>query len=443
MTPASPPSAPVVTAPPIPPAMAHGNDPRGILLVDNSRSFAQMVAAEMRERLGLPVTVATSMAEARQLLRWPDRYFLAFTGLVLSDAEPDAILAFFAASGVPTVVVSGSYDDSVRQKVLGRHIVDCVLKDTPGSVDYLVWLAQRLERNRRISALVVDDSQAARQLASTMLRLYGFTVIEAEDGEAALRAIAEHPSVRLVITDYEMPGMDGLELVRRIRATHARDRLAVIGVSGSGSAGLVARFLKHGANDFLHKPWSREEFFCRVSQNVDNLDLIGTLQDLATKDFLTGLPNRRHFFERGDALFATSRGCVAAAMLDIDHFKHINDSYGHDAGDLAIKAVANAVARHARGQDLPARFGGEEFVLLAPGMDAEAASASFERLRADIEAMRIALPDGREIALTTSIGVCTEGDSLSSMLSEADRRLYVAKASGRNRVEAAEIAVAA
>ena len=428
---------------PLPPGLPSGSDPRGILLVDNSRSFAQMVAGELRERLGLPVTIATSMAEARQLLRWPDRYFLAFTGLVFPDAEAESILAFFAASGVPTVVVSGVYDDGIRQKVLGRHIVDCVLKDTPGSVDYLVWLAQRLERNRRISALVVDDSQAARQLAGSMLRLYGFEVVEAEDGEAALRAIAGHPSVRLVITDYEMPGMDGLELVRRIRATHARDRLTVIGVSGSGSPGLVARFLKHGANDFLHKPWSREEFFCRVSQNVDNLDLIGTLQDLATKDFLTGLPNRRHFFERGGALFAASRGCVAAAMLDIDHFKHINDTWGHDAGDLAIKAVANTVARHARAQDLAARFGGEEFVLLAPGMDAEVAAASFERLRADIEALRIALPDGRAISLTASIGVCTEGGSLSAMLSEADRRLYVAKAGGRNRVELAEVAVAA
>ena len=156
---------------PLPPGLPSGSDPRGILLVDNSRSFAQMVAAEMGERLGLPVTVTTSLAEARQLLRWPDRYFLAFTGLVLSDAEPDAILAFFAASGVPTVVVSGVYDDEVRQKVLGRNIVDCVLKHTPGSVDYLIWLAQRLERNRRISALVVDDSQAARTLAAAMLPL--------------------------------------------------------------------------------------------------------------------------------------------------------------------------------------------------------------------------------------------------------------------------------
>jgi diguanylate cyclase (GGDEF)-like protein len=410
---------------------------QAILLVDNSRMFSGMVAATIHERLGLPVTVTASLAEAREALaKDPGRYFLVFTGLVLSDADPDSVLAFFVDSGLPMVVVSGVYDESIRQKVLSKPVVDCVLKNTPGSIDYLVWLAQRLDRNRRIGALVVDDSASARTLASTMLRLYGFNVMEAASGEEALRAVAANPWIRLVIADYEMPGMDGLELIRRLRATCTRDRMSIIGISGAEAPSLVARFLKHGANDFLHKPYSREEFFCRVSQNVDNLDLIGTLQDLATKDFLTGLPNRRHFFDQGGRIFRTERAAnVATGMLDIDHFKHINDTYGHEAGDLAIKAVANAVAQHVGSRDLPSRFGGEEFAIVAVGLSDERVRAYFEQLRADIAAMVIALPDGRNVRLTVSIGVCTSGDSLSGMLAEADRQLYVAKAGGRNRVE--------
>ncbi|HEY1142001.1 MAG TPA: diguanylate cyclase [Lysobacter sp.] len=413
---------------------AAGRD--AILLVDNSRSFAAMVATSVGERLGLPVTVATSLAEAKQALAQSDRHFLIFTGLVLADADPDAILAYFTGTRLPIVVVSGVYDESLRQKMQTLPIVDCVLKNTPGSIDYLVWLAQRLDRNRRIGALVVDDSPAARAVAASLLRLYGFQVTEASNGDEALRAIASSPDIRLVITDYQMPVMDGLELIRHLRATHARDRLAIVGVSGSESEPLVAQFLKHGANDFLHKPYSREEFFCRVSQNVDNLDLIGTLQDLATRDFLTGLPNRRHFFDLGQRMFdGAGAQRVSAAMIDIDHFKHINDTYGHDVGDIAIKAVANAVAQHVRGQDLPARFGGEEFVILAAGMPADEAQAYFESLRAGIEAMTIAVGDGRGLRLTVSIGVCAAAPSLSAMLAEADRQLYVAKASGRNRVE--------
>jgi diguanylate cyclase (GGDEF)-like protein len=434
---ASPRHEPFVNLPSLaPPSPRTEPQANAILLVDNSRSFSTMVAAAVGERLGLPITMATSLAQAREELAQPGRYFLVFTGLVLSDAAPDAILDYFAGCGIPVVVVSGVYDEAVRRKVVERPIVDCVLKHTPGSIDYLVWLAQRLERNRRIGALVVDDSSSARTLAASTLRLYGFRVMEAQDGAAALQVLAAHPSIRLVITDYEMPGMDGLELIRRLRATHTRDRLSIIGISGSGPAPLVAQFLKHGANDFLHKPWSREEFFCRVSQNVDNLDLIGTLQDLATRDFLTGLPNRRHFFDRGAQVYQAGvpQG-LAAGMIDIDHFKHINDTWGHDAGDLAIKAVANAVAQHVRPQDLAARFGGEEFVVLAPGLQGQEACDYFECLRADIGAMPIALPDGRCIQLTVSIGVCTAAAGLSAMLAEADRQLYVAKAGGRNRVE--------
>ena len=180
---------------------------KGILLVDNSRSFSSMVAAAVGERLGLPVTVVSSLAQAREELAEPGRYFLVFTGLVLADAAADAILDGLAGCGVPVVVVSGVYDEAVRQKVLERPIVDCVLKHTPGSIDYLVWLAQRLDRNRRIGALVVDDSASARTLAASTLRLYGFRVMEAHSGEAALRALASNPSIRLVITDYEMPGI--------------------------------------------------------------------------------------------------------------------------------------------------------------------------------------------------------------------------------------------
>ncbi len=418
-----------------PPRPEDGPQANAILLVDNSRSFSRVVAAAFEERLGVPVTVVSSLAAARDALAERGRYFLVLTGLVLADAEADAILAFFGGSGVPTVVVSGAYDEATRQQVLAQPVVDCVLKNTAGNIDYLVWLAQRLDRNRRIGALVADDSPSARALAASLLRLYGFQVIEAADGVEAHEAILANPSVRLLITDYEMPRMDGLALVRHLRATHARDRLSIIGVSSSRSPSLLAQFLKHGANDFLHKPYSREEFFCRVSQNVDNLDLIGTLQDLATRDFLTGLPNRRHFFERGGEVFRDRvDDGIATAMIDIDHFKHVNDSHGHDAGDMAIKAVANAVARHAGADALPARFGGEEFVVLAPGLGSSHAQAWFERLRSDIEATPVALGDGRTLQLTVSIGVCTAGGSLGDMLAEADRQLYLAKAAGRNQV---------
>lgn len=411
--------------------------PQRILLVENSRTFTTMLREAIEQRLELPVSVASSLAEAGELLDRESGWFLVLTGLVLADGDRDQVVSYFVDRGLPTIVVSGVYDEDLRKRVLQQQIIDYVLKNTPGSVDYLVWLVQRMDRNRRIAALVVDDSPSARAYAAALLSMYGYQVIEAADGSAALRAIEADPAIRLVIVDQEMPGMEGVELTRRLRALRARDKVAVIGISGNSDPSLIPRFLKNGANDFLRKPFSREEFFCRVSQNVDQLELIGTLQDLATRDFLTGLPNRRSFLEQSQRQLASAgTGDVSVAMVDIDHFKHINDSLGHEAGDQAIRAVAGVLQAHTRGHDISARFGGEEFCLLVAGMSASESTRHFEQLREAIAGLHLQFAE-RSLRMTVSIGVCRmplRAGALHQLITEADRQLYLAKAAGRNRV---------
>ena len=412
--------------------------PQRVLLLENSRAYVQTVAGAIEQQLELPVMIASTLAEARALLDRYDDWFLALTGLVLADGDRDEVVDCLQDRGLSTVVVTGVYDEDLRERLLRRRVIDFVLKSTPGSLDYIVWLVKRLERNRRISALVVDDSPSARMHTANLLETYGYRVVQAEDGEAALYLLERDPTIRLAMVDQEMPGMQGVELTRRLRALRARDRVAVIGVSARNDPGLVARFLKSGANDFLRKPFSREEFFCRVSQNVDQLELIGSLQDLATRDFLTGLPNRRHFLEQAERQvprLRTSRLPPAMAILDIDHFKHINDGWGHEAGDHALRAVAAVLSRHARQQDQVARFGGEEFCMLVPDLDAGALHTYFDTLRQRIEALRVKTPGG-ELRMTVSIGVrvADPDDDLHRLLADADRRLYLAKAGGRNRV---------
>lgn len=416
--------------------------PQRVLLVENSRTFTSMLREAIEQRVELPVTVVSTLAEAARVLDEEDSWFLVLTGLVLVDGDRDKVVEFFLSRKLPTVVVSGVYDEDLRQRVLQQQIIDYVLKNAPGSIEYLAWLVQRLERNRRIAALVVDDSLSARTYAGALLSMYGYRVVLAADGAAGLDAIERDPDIRLTIVDQEMPGMDGVEFTRRLRAIRSRDKVAVIGISGNSDSSLIPRFLKNGANDFLRKPFSREEFFCRVSQNVDQLELIGTLQDLATRDFLTGLPNRRYFLEQSQRVIPKlllEDQTVTAAMVDIDHFKHINDTWGHEAGDQALRAVAASVSGHARPQDLVARFGGEEFCLLVPGLDAANATSYFETLRERISALRVRVGD-ETLSMTVSIGVCiaSESDqSLHYLLNEADKHLYLAKAGGRNQVRLA------
>lgn len=412
-----------------------------ILLVDNSRAYSTIVASAISERLGFAVIRADSLASAADVLDGgPGDVMLVLSGLILPDADEIQVVDFFVGRNLPLVVVSGVFDTATRERILAQPVIDYVLKDNPASVDYLVWLVQRIARNRFLTALVVDDSRAYRQQMSNLLRLYGFSVLEADDGARGLAVLTENPQIHLVVTDYQLPGLDGIQLVRRIRAIHPRDRLAIIGVSSSQSSRgpISAQFIKSGANDYLNKPFLPEELFCRVSQNVESLESIAALRIMATTDYLTGLCNRRSFFETGLRRFeamARQGRPASVAMIDIDFFKRINDGHGHDCGDAVLVEIARLLASCGRDGDLVARFGGEEFCFLAADLTEDEAVAFFDRVRNEVAAAVIQF-EGKRIAVTVSIGACVTSDgTLGAMLTRADAALYRAKKNGRNRVE--------
>ena len=234
-----------------------------------------------------------------------------------------------------------------------------------------------------------------------------------------------------------MPEMNGFELVAKIRKEYSSDELAIIGISGHGSGLLSAKFLKKGANDFICKPFLNEEFHCRINQNIEILEHIAAVREASNKDYLTGLWNRRQFFDLGKTLYENAkRGNlnITLAMIDIDHFKRINDSYGHAVGDAALKQVARLLAANLRDADIVSRYGGEEFCVMTTNMSKQEAKMAFERIRKRIENAKIHTKSC-EMTLTVSIGVTTRIlDTLDATISLADEFLYQAKQNGRNRV---------
>lgn len=416
--------------------------PGRVLLVDNSRAFSMVIAAALTDRLKIAVTIADSLAAASQILDSGtncDEIILVISGLVLPDAEENRIVGFFTERGLPLVVLTGSFDVASRARILSRPVIDYVLKDNPSSIDYVVWLVRRIWRNRDMTALVVEDSASDRAMLVGLLRLYGFAVLEASDGLEGLAVAEAAPRLDLVVTDYEMPGLDGIQLVRRLRMRHPRDRLAIIGLSASLGA-ISAQFIKNGANDYLNKAFQPEELFCRIAQNVENIENIASLHALATTDPLTGLRNRRSFFELAQSRFnsLTRAGRrVAVAMIDVDHFKRINDGWGHDCGDRVLIELARVLAETTREGDVVGRLGGEEFCLIAADLDET--DDFFETLRGRVAALSPRFGDDT-VLITVSIGVCVRpgdgrADSLRALLTAADRALYNAKRLGRNRVE--------
>lgn len=408
-----------------------------VLVVEDSRTFAAMLSRRITEEMGHEVVLANSKAMATEILDRDTDFFVALLDLNLPDAPSGEVVDMVLERGIPSIVFTGEMDDKLRDQFWAKRIVDYVLKQNMDNVAYMLSLVERLNRNPTIKVLVVDDSHSTRYVVGELLRAHRYHVLEAEDGPTALAIMKEHPDLRLVIADYNMPKMNGSELVRAIRRDHAKDQLAIIGISGTDRAGLSARFLKSGANDFLHKPFLTEEFYTRVTQNVELLEYIGQIKELAEKDYLTKLYNRRYVFSTGPKLLAAQmrRGLGAVlAMLDIDRFKAVNDTYGHDAGDAVLRQMAALLTARFRSSDIISRFGGEEFCVLATDMTPADAPAVFEDLRKAFETSPVSF-GGKSIPYTVSIGLCLRPmATLEEMIKAADQALYAAKHAGRNRV---------
>jgi diguanylate cyclase (GGDEF)-like protein len=277
---------------------------------------------------------------------------------------------------------------------------------------------------------VVDDSRISRTQIMRSLETQKFIVLEASNGEEALNLLKRNPDTMLIITDYKMPRMDGFELIAQVRKEYATDRLAIIGISAYGSSLISIQFLKRGANDFITKPFLVEELYLRVKQNIEMLEHIDAFQKLSNLDFLTQLYNRRFFFEIGNKIFENAKRRnleLTTALLDLDRFKNVNDTFGHEAGDKALKHVADLLARNFRSADVVARYGGEEFAILAINMDRKQTDKVFNRIRTLIKSQKMEV-DGKKIELRVSIGVTTRiFDTLEETIKRADELLYEAK----------------
>ncbi len=242
------------------------------------------VATALRERLirelDVDVLHAASYKQAVSSIESAAAdFFLAILDLSLPDADHGEIVDFTLANKIPSMVYTSHIDPELRQRLLEKSVIDYVIKNNRG-VDTLVYSVQRLLKNRNVRVLVVDDSTPVRRLLRSMLKTYMFRVHVADNAETAFSILNKYHDISVVITDYEMPGMNGVEFCARIRETRSPQELAVIGVSARDLEFLPVQFIKSGANDFIKKPFCREEFYLRVVHNQETLETFHKLHEL-------------------------------------------------------------------------------------------------------------------------------------------------------------------
>ena len=303
------------------------------------------------------------------------------------------------------------------------------------------------EERATLGVLIAEDNHDIREMVTLLVSSMGYRTYGAVTGREALSQLRMH-TPEIVLLDVMMPEMDGFEFCRAVQADPSLPTPYIIITSAKDALEDKVKGLELGATDYLTKPFNLTELKARIRaaerivRNEKKLkEQQSLLEQLAREDKLTGLCNRRHFEERAqeECLRAQRYGHSLSLLLgDLDHFKQVNDRYGHACGDMVLRQVSQTLLLHCRNSDLVARYGGEEFTVLLFETDAEHAERVAERLCAAIRALSFTLPSG-PFHITISFGVASlqhrRDQDLTALLEKADQALYTAKQKGRDRIE--------
>jgi diguanylate cyclase (GGDEF)-like protein len=293
--------------------------------------------------------------------------------------------------------------------------------------------------------LVAEDDVTSRTILSSVLKKWGYEPIAVGDGISAWRIMQKSDSPVLAILDWEMPGMDGVEVCRKIRKNRSSNPPYLIILTARGEKADIVRGLDAGANDYVSKPYDSDELRARIKVGRRMLELQAQLLEAkellaheAMHDSLTGALNRKAILDglEKEMKRAERRNSkLSIGLCDIDHFKKVNDTYGHQVGDEVLRLFVREIQSDLRGYDLLGRYGGEEFLVVAPDSTGTFEEGLYERLRARIAGRRMAFKTG-SFCITVSIGVAgaESGATVEEILAAADAALYLAKDEGRNRI---------
>ena len=406
-----------------------------ILIIDENKSYLNKV----KNRLEINLDIECNAIDNYDDIQSTQELFSYTIYLIRVNEKTDSLIKKLSEDNKTVILLTENSDDKINSQIRAYGITDYILTSSTSRGDIALKIIKRVLNNSKITIMIVDDSKVILSNLSILLQTQNINYVQCLDGKEAWEYIQNPISqkIDLVITDYEMPIMNGYELTQHIRTLYPMEELPVLILSGTEDKSMIARFLKIGANDYISKPFINEELIARVSNTLTLLEMFKNIKKMAMTDNLTGIHNRNYFYQAASQQLLNAKRYkhpLALAMIDIDNFKSINDIYGHNSGDKALKHITKIIKNLLRETDIFARFGGEEFVLMLQGSSGDDAYALLEKIVKSVEKSPFILDDSSELIITISSGLTSKIDTIDNMIARADKFLYQAKQNGKNRV---------
>jgi len=411
-----------------------------ILLIEDNNELCKIKEKEIKDNLPYPIATVKDFNQTKETMEaYENDLFIALLDYQTNNVKTCEAVDYLYSKSIPTIVYTDKYCADLREEVLAHGALEYLLKNKNGDLLYSTRLIDRVYKNRFIKAIIVDGSSIFRDELSVNLKQFGLVSLQASDAYTAMDLLEKHPDVKIILIDEDFKGsLQGVDLVEDIRLKYPSDQLVILGMSPHGyNSKHSIEFLKKGANDFIIKPFIKEQLNLRIMQALEMLNSVEEKHKLAATDFLTQLDNRRSLDTVVPSMIKYAKEMnrsLAVAMIDIDHFKLVNDTHGHNVGDEVLKYMSNLLKESFRKGDLIVRNGGEEFCVVLDNIEKEKSLEVFELLREKIERTPFENKD-LTLSVTVSIGMFYGlKDSIEKMLHDADELLYKAKNSGRNRL---------
>lgn len=410
---------------------------KSILIIDDDNFILRALESRFIEKFGVTVLCASSHKEAELIIEKETNIVLAIDDLNLPDCEDGAVVELTTSKQIPTVILTGTVNETLKESLNKKNIIEYILKGDVNSFDYLEGVVNRVLKNYDVQVLVVDDNKSDVELIQRSLKVLNISSTVANNGVAALEVLQKNKDISMVITGYDMPKMNGVELTEELRSKYNKDSLCIIALSAKEDKSILLNFLKLGANDFLHKPFEFHEFALRVNSNLDTLDLFKEIQlqkakftTLATTDMLTKCANKMKYItvlkQYCSFMDRTKDDSVDKRLymcyMHLGGMSKFNEENGYRLGDKVLLKFVEIVNTTCRTKDTLYRILGTEFALLMPKISQDEAKKITNDIYLDFKH----IPTLKNIKLSIGLVQYTKKEGIDKFSSRGLRKMLEA-----------------